>query len=75
MRVEVTPARVHVHSALLSGRREVRVGLSSSPGAKSPAGPTGIDRAPGPLPHLTETESIGTGTRWGCSFTFIDDEI
>lgn len=61
-RVEVTPARASVRSAL-SGTREARLGLSSSPEARSPAGPTETGLAPALLlPHI-ETESIVTGTR------------
>lgn len=60
--VEVTPARVSARS-VLSGMREARVGPSSSPGAKSPAGPTETGQAPAPLLLHTETERLGTGTR------------
>lgn len=63
--VELTPTQVTVHSVFLSGMKGSRVGLSSSPGAKSPVGPTGTGQAPAlllPLP-LTETEGVGTGIR------------
>lgn len=69
-RAEVTPARVSTESVLLTETRESRVGPSSSPGAKSPAGPSGTDRAPALLLLLlTETESIGT--RWGLKMIYI----
>lgn len=55
---EVTPARVSAGSVCLKETMESRVGPSSNRGAKSPAGPTGTDRL-----LLTETESLGTGTR------------
>lgn len=61
-RVEVTPAKVSVRS-VLSGMREAKVGPSSSPGDKSPAEPTGTDLTPALLLLLTETDSLGTGTR------------
>lgn len=60
----VTPARVSVRSVLIRGTMESRVGPSSSPVAKSPAGATGTDLALAlPLPP-TETESHVTGTRY-----------
>lgn len=62
-RVELTPARVIVQFVFLSGMKQARVGPSSSPGAKSPVGPTGTGQAPALPLLLTETENLGTETR------------
>lgn len=64
-RVELTPTRVTVQSVFLSGMKESKVGLSSSPGAKSPVGPTGTGQAPALLLllPLTEIGGVGNGIR------------
>lgn len=54
---------VTMQSVLLSEMMGPMVDPSNSPGAKSPAGPTGTDQVLALLLLLTETESIETGTR------------
>lgn len=63
--VDLTPTMVDIQSVLISGMKVCRVGPSSSPGAKNPAGPTETGQALALHRHLIETESPGTETRFG----------
>lgn len=61
--VDLTPTMVDMQSVLIRGMKVCRVGPSSSPGAKNPAGPTETGQALALHRHLIETESPGTETR------------